>query len=240
MPNKRVMRPIKQAVKRRDIESNPAIVAQLEVEAEKDLPSQGFRRREVLAQRADTLAELAEGPADGPELVRADPKATQIENEIAGPIMRGVLDVSNKDTAYDYSWVNFASQHGYAVTFKQSLGWEVVNGPMLEAVERRDELGRRKIGDVILMRVKKDLHLAQQFSEQDRRRALRENVGVGLLELADKHRDKGVSARISTEALSSADMARVQKEESAKQMAGQQFDRMVRTGQVSGMQLPRG
>lgn len=225
----------KVAVKRHDL--TPDLAQELAEQAQASLPPAGFQRREELAKRRETLEELA--AQEDPQAYRVDPKAVEIDNEIADPISKGLLDVTKKDEAYDYCWVNFVSQHGYAVTFKQSYGWEVVSGDMPEAKERKDELGRRRIGDTILMRIKKDVHLRQQLKERERRGVMRKAVGAELLELAHKHRDSGVSVTIDAAEMDASQLQRLQREAAAKQIAGQQFDRMVRTGQVPGLNVHR-
>jgi len=128
----------------------PAAVEGLLEEAEKELPPRGHRRREVLAQRADELAEASE--VQGVNRVAIDPSKLEVEREIAKHFNRkGVLAITDQVKGYTYYWADI--RDSATVTWKKTLGWEIVKGDCPEMQERKDANGWRVVGDAVLMRI---------------------------------------------------------------------------------------
>ena len=210
-------------------------------QAEEELPDKGYQRNEELAKREDSLQERAARQAEQIDMEAFDPRVMETINEIAEPIFRGLLDVPNRVDGKQYCWVRDAHDDT-AITEKQIDGWEIVCGDMPECAERKDALGRRKIGDVILMRIDTDRYEKLQRRQLMRTRAMREGVNAVLLDLAHRYRDRGVSiraedGRIGPEGRVDRSRASIRRA-AAEQIAGQKFDDMVRAGQVPGVPAP--
>lgn len=201
-----------------------------------ELPPPGDARRDELKRRDDALTErlarieeaLGLDNSGGPPV---DIRHFPIENEIASKF--DYLKVSDAQPEYHYYWANYAAQHGLDVTAHTVMGYEVVCGEMPEARNCRDELGRRKIGDVILMRIKLDEKL--KLDQLDRRkRQMREDGVLGVLEaMGDRWGRRGVIYRPN---LNEYQMGRVVQQAQAQQIARQRFDGMLRGGRVPGLQ----
>lgn len=195
------------------------------------LPPAGYTRDEELKRRTDQLQEQAETYA--PEVETINPRKLEPINEIMQKFDEntGQLLVSNRDPAFEYCWVN-ASSHGIFITTKKAVGWQVVQGDMPEASEHKQVSTVRQVGDVILMRIPKELH--QKLRERDFNRAMaqREGVSADLIEKAQKY-----GARVSIEGVTgdqqvlNAAAVRAQ----ARTIANQQMDNMIRSGNVPGM-----
>lgn len=136
----------------------------------------GDARREAMRQVADDLAQAAE--EQGVEGGAIRPDAFEIDNEIAGHFNE--LEVTNALPEYEYCWVNY-NFGGRFIKEKQSHRvregsglqpvWEVVHGEMPEAPELRG-IGAdttRRLGDVLLMRARKDRALLQRRHQTDRK-----------------------------------------------------------------------
>lgn len=182
---------------------------------EPNLPPPGDERREVLAERTDTLAQEAETRAAVEERFAIDPKAFRIENEIAAHL--DTLKVSGALPEFAYRWVNFISIGGIMVTRAQNDGWEVVRAEMPEAIERRDELGRRRLGDVILMRIPIDRKLFLDRRDIALARLQAESSEAALLEMGEKYAGHGIT--VKTE-LDPAAIRRAEAQAAAREVAG--------------------
>lgn len=199
-----------------------------------ELPPAGDERRDELKKRDDALAERLEAIEQALGLDNSAGAPVQlskfaISNEIASKF--DMLRVTEAQSEYAYYWANFSSQHGIDVTSHQVMGYEVVCGDMLEARECKDELGRRRIGDVILMRTPVDNYL--ELLQLDRqKRAMREGVTSYFEELGERYRRRGL--KVYTR-LNDYQTERAMRRGHAQQIARQQFDGMVRDGRVRGL-----
>src|ERR1700752_2160460 len=136
---------------------------------EPDLPPAGYARDEELARRTDTLEEAAEALAEERQTEAIDPSKLEVESELAQHFDE--LSVSGQLPEYHYVWVNF----GFYMRFvkqKQAQGYEVVQGDMPEAMELKGMLAdtTRRLGDCILMRVRKDRFVLQERARRERQR----------------------------------------------------------------------
>lgn len=198
------------------------------------LPPPGDERRDVLKEREDALAEKI---ARIEEVLGLDNSAGPpvklskfaISNEIASKF--DMLRVTEAQAEYAYYWANFSSQHGIDVTAHQVAGYEVVCGDMPEARECKDELGRRRIGDVILMRTPVDNYL--ELLRLDRqKREMREGVTSLFEEMGERYRRRGL--KVYTR-LNDYQAERALRRSQAQQIARQRFDGMLRDGSVRGL-----
>src|SRR5579872_6467381 len=121
------------------------------------LPPAGHARRETLKQRKDNLEQIGEETFKSAEVEAANPDAYAIDRELASHFDE--LTVSEAHPGYVYIWVNYdtpTNMRGKMVREKLAQrGWEIVTGDDPEARELRDVTGNRRLGDVILMRIKK-------------------------------------------------------------------------------------
>lgn len=201
-----------------------------------ELPPPGDARRDELKKRDDDLnmrlkaieEALGLDNSAGPTV---DVARIPIENEIASKF--DYLKVSEAQPEYAYYWANVASQYGLDVTAHQVMGYEIVCGSMPEAMNCKDELGRRKIGDVILMRIKLDEYLKLRQLDRQKRQMREDGVTATLQAMSDRWGRRGV--RLHQE-LNEYQMGRLARKAQAQQIARQQFDDMLRTGRVQGMQ----
>ena len=200
-----------------------------------DLPSAGDERRDVLAQRGDALEEKAETLSQ--DRGRIDPSKLRVENELAQHFNE--LDVSNQDPAYVYKWVQ-AGFYGRFIKAELSKHWEVVQGDMPEAIELKG-MGAdttRRLGDVILMRCRKDIFKRLMRQEEAHRRAVESGVTSEVEELGRRYEKYGLIVHTG-EGLSPALLKRMQTSAAAKQVVGKQVDQLIRDGRMPGAPAPR-
>ena len=164
------------------------------------LPPPGDERREVLAERTDDLQEKAETLADEQEVHKIDPKAMELDRELAqnwDPATMSIMNVSNKQPGWVYSWANATSQSGLQVMMKKYDGWMVVSGTDREAIEHKTADGTRRIADVLLMKI--PLEKKEQLDRRDalKRERIQRGVAAELEAMGRKHRDKGLIVHTS-------------------------------------------
>lgn len=206
-----------------------------------DLPA-GDERREAEARSADDLAERAE--TRGVEGGAIDPKAFKIDREIASRFNE--LEVTNAQPEYEYCWVN-AGHAGRFIKAKLServrMGqsivpvWEVVQGEMPEAIELRGMMAdtTRRLGDVVLMRAKKDVFLRVKQLRQAHLQAMQNGTTTELQELGERYRHRGVVIRTS---FAEDQLEVMGRRAMARQQAHQILDGMMRDGTVPGLGRP--
>lgn len=201
-----------------------------------ELPPPGHERREELKRRDDDLQErLARIEAamglDNSAGPPVDISHFSISNEIASRF--DMLKVTDAQPDYAYYWANFASQHGIDVSSHEVMGYEVVCGDMPEAKKCRDELGRRRIGDVILMRTPIDNYLELQQLDRWKRQQRQQNVEATLMAMGERYAGRGINV---TRGLNPYQTQRAMQRAQAQQIARQQFNDLLRSGQVRGLQ----
>lgn len=196
-----------------------------------DLPPPGDERREVLKEREDVLQEAAERLANEREVEAIDPKAFEVENELAQHFDE--LEVHDADPNYTYCWVQ-SGGNGRHIQRKLYQGWEVVQGndPAAAALKHVDTT--RRLGDVLLMKIGKDRKRLLDQREDYKRRLQEEGVAGGLQELQDKYAQLGAKAGvINDEAL----MTRMANKAAARQVGAKQMETWIRQGRVPGMTM---
>ena len=159
------------------------------------LPPPGDERKEVLAERQDKLEEKAETLAHEQELHAIDPSAMEIEPELArgfDPATMSIMNVTNKQPGWVYSWQNHQSQSGLQVMMKKYDGWVVVSGNDPESVEHKIADGTRRIADVLLMRIPEERKKALDARDRLKRERTERGVASDLEHMGRKYRDKGL------------------------------------------------
>lgn len=132
----------------------------------------GHARREQLKKRTENLEMAAEIMSQDAETYSIDPAKLKAEPEILKhfDFINSAFTVTNPKPGYVYYWER--DDHR-AVSWRKSIarmmlgpnaaGWEVVTesvSPQPEARELLDVDGKRKIGDVVLMRIPLDSYTA--------------------------------------------------------------------------------
>lgn len=200
------------------------------------LPPAGYSREEELRKRLDDLAEKSEVKAEQLDVNTIDPKALRPDRELQHLIRDyDALEVTKKQDGYVYCWA-YTGQHGQDIMRKKAKGWAVVQGNDPESREHRYEDTTRRVGDVILMRIRMDQHFVLEQHEE-RKRRMRESGAISeVKELGAKH-----GFKVHTDIQSSPYFSSAQKTDvsvGAKQVALSRVDKMLREGSVPGMEVP--
>lgn len=129
------------------------------------LASAGYKRREQLARRLDNLNQVAEKLSEDTGIYKIDTNKLKDEPEILKHLNFNnfTFEVDNPVEGYCYLWerdnhnsIAYRKQQARSLLGAGHAGWEVVNRDMPEAPELLHVDGSRKIGDVVLMRIKRD------------------------------------------------------------------------------------
>lgn len=196
------------------------------------LPPAGFERDEELRRRADELERKVEMLMSQMDIGAINPKVFEKDREIQHAIqLSDGLQVEGALDTHMYCWVNYNTQHGTKVWQKKSLGWEVVSGDAPECRNHIKEDNTRRIGDVLLMRIPKDLHLMLEMKAADRRRAIEFGVDSDLRDITSKHRD----AMTYHGDVGDTSAFKAQRAAGARQVASQQLNTMLKRGTVPGL-----
>jgi len=163
-----------------DAFSNPALQGGTET-----LPPPGAARREVLAERADNLAQQAE--TKYADVGTIPDKLLQPDREIQDHIAKSHLEIgTNPNSPYMTKWVNFVNVGGQMVWNAKSegrnigiSGWKVANAEVFPEAHEMGlvrEDGTIRVADTILMFMRKDEYFKlQEYYKQKR---LRQQYGV--------------------------------------------------------------
>ena len=217
----------------------PKIVARGESPAA--LPA-GDARREAQRQAADALAQEAE--MRGVEGGAVDPRAFQIDNEIAQHFNE--LEVSEAQPEFAYCWVQ-AGYHGRFIKMKQTERvpedgrmvpvWEIVQGDMPEALELRGMMAdtTRRLGDVILMRARKDRYFKLRKQREAHNADVQRGITAELEEMGRRYRGAGV---VVTTDMDANRLEEIGRRAAIRAQAGQMVDGMIRNGTVPGLGEP--
>ncbi len=195
------------------------------------LPPAGDERREVLAERKDTLEQKAEELSVN--TFTFDPAKLNPDREIRHELSS--LHVTNADPAYAYKWVRDANSLtggpdqqvvraiGRSVTYDGKVypTWEIVKGPMVEAAERRQHDGTRRVGDTILLRCHKNTKQIIDYEDSQKSKKMEQAVDSDLKEMAQKYNVPFRSA----------------KQELAKNLSINKFSSDLKAGTVPGMEM---
>lgn len=204
-------------------------------ESAEQLPAAGYERQEILKEREDVLQEAGETLADKQELQAINPRAFEVENELA--YYFDELEVVGKQADYCYAWV-LSAQNGRHVQQKLYLGWEVVQGNSPEAAGLKGTDTTRRLGDVILMRIHKDRKRLVDMREDYKRRQQEEGVVGNLRDIGDRYARYGARITIANGAEASQ-VGRLAAQQAASQIADRQTDQWLREGRMPGAVMPQ-
>lgn len=172
-------------------------------DSEENLPPAGHERTEELKKRTDRLEEQAEEKyAD----VGSMPKAMlEPDHNIQSDIRKSYLDIGTDHPLYVTKWVNYVNQNGMMVWQAKADGWMVATAKEFpEAADMQKSDGTVRVGDVLLMFIRKDDHFRLQQREATKR--LRQQYGVeadihALAEATNRREGKEVFAKVETPAV---------------------------------------
>lgn len=202
-----------------------------------DLPEAGHKRDEELARRKDELEEAVETQTGDTHTV--DPHALTPDRELQR-LIRGqnALAVSHADPAFVYCWVYFGL-NGQMVWQKKAQGWQVVQGDMKEAVEFKHEDSVRRVGDTLLMRMRRDHYAKLEMAQRKVARRQEEGIAAELEELGMKYRRTGIRVHTDPDAqfASGRPMMDIVEKRAARQTAMKTVDKRLREGTVPGMEI---
>jgi hypothetical protein len=201
---------------------------------EATLPEPGHERREALKQREESLQEQIDRMSRQMLSGTLDAKALEVVNEIASKTQ--YLTVSSARPDYVYAWVS-KNRHMQHIQALKPLGWEVVQGEDPEALELKgqDASTTRQLGDVILMRIKRDRYIVIKAQEQAKTRQIQRASASGLIELGNQHRSKGFI--VKPYLMDGFEGPEIQPRVLSRKQAMKMVDKALRTGTVPGMQV---
>ena len=207
-----------------------------------ELPPAGYARDEELAKRGDDLAEAAETQSATAERYAVNPKAFEKDRELQYLLEHyNELEVSNADPAYSYCWVQCIHSHGLFVKLKLAERWEVVQGEMQEAIELKG-IGAdttRKLGDVMLMRIRKDFFKAIIRRRKANAERHLQSIDAGLIGAGEKYSHLGVKVTTPESGnMNEKTVELMHKRSEAIGKASAMQDKWVREGRMPGMPGP--
>ena len=201
------------------------------------LPPAGYERDEELKRRTDALEEAAEEQFS--DVGTIDPAALELDRELQD-LIRGhnALEVSHADPLYVYCWTYFGL-NGQMVWQKKAQGWEVVQGDMKESKEYKAEDSTRRVGDTLLMRMRRDRYAKLELAQKLVRERQELSVASEINELALKYRGRGIKVHTDQNATfaSGKGMMDTIEKRAARQTALRTVDKHLRQGTVPGMEI---
>lgn len=205
-------------------------------EIQPDLAEPGYKRDEQLAERKDALEEAAETRADQMETHAINPKAFEKDREIQHGIENDGLEVEDAQSGYMYKWENYVNANGNAVRLAQREGWEVVQGDMPESPSLRAVDGSRRLGDVLLMRMRMDHHLVMELRRKQRRLTKLYGAEQALHKMQEQHPE--LFPDIDTSQRPSHNLRRSTVRRAAKRVAADALGRRLKEGTLPGVPIP--
>lgn len=205
----------------------------------------GHARDEEMRKRQDELEAKIDRLMAALDVEAIDGAAMQEimeDREIAGHLADGHLFVTNADPAYMYKWVDFFHASGTMAWQAKAAGWIQVSGDDKECYEHRKEDGSRRVGDVMLFKMRKDLHFLMEQREEKKRIAREYGVESTLEDLADRNPGIRFFSTTSGDLPESAKrrMEGNARTQAARRVAMKSVDGMLRKGTVPGMPSPGG
>lgn len=203
---------------------------------ESTLPPAGYKRTEELSRRKDQLEQKAEELSEQRDTFGVDPAKMEPDMELQEKI-EDSLAVSNPDPAYMYVWVNYTQQMRFIKTYR-SQGYEIVQGDDTAASELKGEGAdtTRRLGDCILMKIRKDRYLILQRKLKKKREDVQKSVDSGLRLAGEQARRHGAVIH-TAENLDPKLLKRMQTQALAAQMAEKALGDEIRSGTVPGMEI---
>ena len=202
----------------------------------------GHARDEALKAQADVLEQTAEQRAEQLGKEAINPRSFRVIPELQSQLSSVMVTNALPDKVYAWVYAPAHSTPAASIMVQEKLSqtvfddtntpcptWEVVNkadATMPEALERKDVMNYRRIGDVILMRCDRAKHKAlEDHQKYKAERALASSTDA-LNGLAEKYGIKTYDNLNDSPVLRSA---------MGQRLASEKFDRAIRDGSVPGM-----
>ncbi len=130
--------------------------------------------------------------------------------------------------------------NGQMIWQKKAQGWEVVQGDMREAKEYKAEDSTRRVGDTLLMRMRRDYYAKLEAAQREVVRRQEQGVASELEALGLKYGGRGIKVHTSPDAqfASKRGMMDTLEKRAARQAAMKGIDKRLRKGNVPGMPIP--
>lgn len=208
-----------------------------------DLPPAGNAREEELKRRVDELQAKIDSLTNadtGVDRQAFDAAKLDRDNEILQFIERGSFPVKNADEVYEYCGVQrdqFGKFGGIHVFKKKAQGWEMCRYDNPEQWGVRSPEGYCVIGDVVLMRVRKDIYLKLHRRGQQIADLRRSAADHELRQVGDKSRSKGIIATTDEE-VDPKTLQRMSNKAEARRKANQITDQWIKEGRMPGVNAP--
>ncbi len=209
---------------------------------EENLPPAGDARTEELKKRTDNLEEQAEEKyADAGAIPKhiLDP-----DHNIQSDIRKSYLEIGTNHALYVTKWVNYVNQNGMMVWQAKADGWMVATAKEFsEAKDMQKADGTVRVGDVLLMFIRKDDHFRLQQREAAKR--LRQQYGVeaeihDLAETVNRREGKEVFAKVETPELTGGVSGKTMetiKQRAAVNTAARHVGNLMKKGPLPGVPI---
>lgn len=206
----------------------------------------GHKREEAKKASADELAERAE--KEMPDGGAVNLKNLTIVNEVAQQV--NSLEVTNPQPGFTYKWLRFKAESGISqvqlalgekIKVREDNGneyvmcpWEVVQGSMPEAMERKGkgEDTTRCIVDVMLMRCRTDIYQYLQERAHQRHMDRWRGTMQGVEEFGAKH-----GIKVHTDPNDPV-LQRAMAHAAANELSNRKQDQLIREGRMPGVPAP--
>ncbi len=207
-----------------------------------ELPPAGYSREEELLRRQDELEKRIEAlTGDGEnkiDRVAVDASKIEKENEILNFLDNGSYPVQDGEhDLYVYSWTqrDIHGRYGGTHVFrKKALGWEICMYGNPEKAGMRSPEGYCIIGDVLLMRCRKDLYLRQRQHIDKITELRRAAADSEFRQVGDRARSSGIIARVEEE-LTPTQLKNMSIRAEARRKANTMSDQWIREGRMPGV-----
>ncbi len=211
-------------------------------DSKENLPPAGHERTEELKKRTDNLEEQAETKyADA----GAIPKhALEPDYNIQGDIRKSYLEIGTNHELYVTKWINYVNQNGMMVWQAKADGWVVATAKTFpEATDMQKTDGTIRVGDVLLMFIRKDDHFRLVQREDAKR--IRQQFGVeaeihDLAESTNRREGRQVFAKVETPEVTggiSGNTLETMQKRAAVNTAARHVGNLMKKGPIPGVPI---
>lgn len=202
-----------------------------------NLPSPGHLKDEELRRRTDNLQQAID--ENSFDTGKIPDKLLEPDREILYDITQGYMQIGKNRPEYVTKWVNYVNQNGSKVWQEKAQGWQVATTrefPEGEHLKREDRTLR--VGDVLLMFIKKDLHENILKRQEERKRAQLFGVESEVRAFAAKH--SNIFTDVSSEFngnMPAHISNRMHAKATARKVAAQHLGNRMKSGLVEGLPI---
>ena len=197
------------------------------------LPPPGHNRRELLKRRTEDLEQQAEGLPEGYAI---DERSMRADYNLRRQLI-SMERVSKEQPGWEYAWVD--PTNNMLFTMAQNNGWEVVKGEMPEAWEHRDVNGYRRIGDVILVRIRADRREQLRMLDEMATERQKEAVTERLEELGQRFQRAGGKIHTNISTMDPRMAQTIMNRAGARELAFRDLGDKLKAGTIPGAEMPK-